>query len=102
MTKATGATPMIWGTSIVGFGTHVYRYETGRTGVTVAVGFSPRKQALVLYGLLCGTEWVAQLGSLGPHTLGKGCVYITSLATIDRTTLSEMVTTAYTMLNTAP
>lgn len=102
MTTATGATPTMWGSSIIGFGTHAYRYETGRTGVTVAVGLSPRKQALVLYGLLCGTEWVAELGCLGPHTVGKGCVYIKSLATINHTTLSGMVTTAYALLNTAP
>ena len=93
---ATGATPAMWGPSIVGFGTHTYHYGSGRTGETAAVGFAPRAQALVIYGLLDDTEHTtAQRARLGPHTIGKGCLYVKALADVDRPTLSEMITAAY-------
>jgi hypothetical protein len=51
MKNATGEKPKMWGPSIIGFGTQHYKYESGREGDTVLVGFSPRKAATVLYGL---------------------------------------------------
>ena len=90
METATGSAPSLWG-SIVGFGTHHYRYESGREGDTVAVGFSPRKSALVVYGLD-----VAEREELGRVRFGKGCVYITSLSAVDTTVLSRLVAHAYT------
>ena len=32
--EASGETPRMWGPSIVGFGTHHYKYESGREGDT--------------------------------------------------------------------
>jgi len=52
MKSATGEAPRMWGPSIIGFGTHHYKYESGREGDTVLVGFSPRKPATVLYGVM--------------------------------------------------
>src|SRR5687767_16004388 len=49
MKKATGAEPKMWGPSIVGFGDHRYKYESGRELDWFLTGFSPRKQALTLY-----------------------------------------------------
>ncbi len=48
MKAATRMPPKMWGPAIVGFGQHHYKYANGREGVTCAVGFSPRKQALTL------------------------------------------------------
>jgi len=52
MKNATGEAPRMWGPSIIGFGTYRYKYESGREGETVLVGFSPRKPATVLYGVM--------------------------------------------------
>lgn len=49
MREVTGQPPVMWGTSIVGFGSRHYRYASGRTGDVAAVGFSPRKAQTVLY-----------------------------------------------------
>lgn len=49
MQRATGEKPVIWGPSIIGFGSYHYRYDSGREGDSPVVGFSPRKAALVLY-----------------------------------------------------
>ena len=51
MERASGFSAVMWGTSIVGFGTYHYRYASGREGDWMIVGFSPRKAAPSLYGL---------------------------------------------------
>jgi len=49
MKEVTGEAPKMWGSSIVGFGSYHYKYESGREGDWFVVGFSPRKQSLTLY-----------------------------------------------------
>jgi Domain of unknown function (DU1801) len=94
MKSVTGETPRMWGPSIIGFGQHHYRYESGREGNTLRIGFSPRKPALVLYGL--GIERQSEaLTRLGKHTTGKGCLYIKRLSDIDLRILKEMITKAW-------
>src|SRR5690348_13672933 len=96
MQEETGETPYMYGPSIVGFGTHHYKYESGREGDTVVVGFSPRKQALTLYGVIFYDQGAGRLAKLGKHTTGKGCLYIKKLADVDEATLREMIHAAYT------
>ena len=91
MQAATGEEPKLWGPSIIGFGTYHYRYETGREGDTLIVGFSPRKPATVLYGLRAAPDVEAMLEKLGKHTTGKGCVYIKKLADVDQKVLAELI-----------
>ena len=89
MQAATGEKPAMWGPSIIGFGTVHYVYESGREGDMPLVGFSPRKPALVLYGVARASE--ALLGKLGKYTTGKGCLYIKKLADVDQKVLKAMV-----------
>ena len=91
----TGVEPVMWGSSIIGFGTHRYEYETGRKGETAAVGFSPRKKALVLYGLDTSDE--ALIDRLGEITKGKGCLYVPDFAAIDSAILTKLIQTAFTV-----
>jgi len=49
--RVTGAPAVMWGPSIIGFGTHHYKYDSGREGDEPIVAFSPRKGAISLYGL---------------------------------------------------
>src|SRR3954467_3749724 len=75
MTRVTGERPRLWGPTIVGFGTYHYRYESGREGDMAAAGFSPRKAATTIY-LPEGVGAHADLlAVLGPHTVGRGCLY---------------------------
>ncbi|MGA9623296.1 MAG: DUF1801 domain-containing protein [Bryobacteraceae bacterium] len=85
MQAATGEKPKMWGPSIIGFGSHHYKYESGREGDTPLIGFSPRKPALVLYGVTSSSEL------LGKHTTGKGCLYIKRLADVDQAVLASLV-----------
>ena len=49
MARVTGVAPKMWGPSIVGFGEREYELAGGKIGRTMAIGFSPRKPALVFY-----------------------------------------------------
>jgi hypothetical protein len=91
MRDVTGAEPVLWGPSIVGFGRAAYRYESGREGEWFAAGFSPRKASLTLY-LSGGLDGLSDLlPKLGRHTTGKSCLYLKTLAGIDLGVLREMV-----------
>ncbi len=94
--EVTGVDPVMWGTSIVGFGNHHYVYASGREGDTPAVGFSPRKAALTIYGLKFYEQNAEAVKELGPVTTGKGCVYVKDLAAIDLTKLRSLAGEAFT------
>lgn len=94
MRAATGLEPVMWGPSIVGFGIHRYEYESGRKGETAAVGFSPRKQALAIYGL--DTTDDATIARLGKLSKVKGCIYFPKLSDIDSAALTELIQAAFT------
>src|SRR5271168_4610649 len=89
--SATGERPKMWGPSIIGFGSYHYRYESGREGDMPLAGFSPRKAAIVLYGLNGFSEAEEWLAKLGKHTGGRGCLYIKKLADVDRKVLETMI-----------
>src|SRR5580698_10926541 len=91
MKNATGEKPKMWGPSIIGFGIQHYKYESGREGDTVLVGFSPRKAATVMYGVMDCDKTELLLAKLGKHTTGKGCLYIKTLSDVDQKVLRELI-----------
>lgn len=87
--------PIMWGSSIVGFGLYHYVYESGREGDTVQLGFSPRKEAITIY-MMCSLAHVADdLPKLGKYKTGKGCLYIKSLKDVDAAVLRRILTKAW-------
>lgn len=91
MGEATGEPPRMWGPSIVGFGACHYRYASGREGDTALVGFSPRKAAHSIYLLTYGETREDLLARLGPHRMGKGCLYVKRLADVDESVLRDLI-----------
>ena len=91
MREVSGEKPKMWGPSIIGFGTHHYVYESGREGDVPLIGFSPRKPALVIYGAIGSDGANVLLAKLGKHTTGKGCLYVKSLADVDRRVLKSLL-----------
>ena len=91
MREISGAEPRLWGSSIIGFGVHRLRYESGRELDWPPIAFSPRKQDLTLYlsGGLQGRE--AMLAKLGKHKTGKGCLYLRRLADVDLSVLGRLI-----------
>jgi hypothetical protein len=97
MQEATGAKPVMWGTSIVGFGEYSYDAR-GKTATWPAVGFSPRKAALTVYiaGLQTHQDTLKRLGK---HTTGKGCLYIKKMSDVDTGALKELVKAGFDQLD---
>ncbi|HKY16004.1 MAG TPA: DUF1801 domain-containing protein [Microthrixaceae bacterium] len=95
MREITGEDPAMWGPSMVGFGSVHYRYDSGREGDMFAAGFSPRKTALTVY-LAAGFDGREELlERLGPHTTGKGCLYLKRLDAVDLDILRALVESSY-------
>jgi hypothetical protein len=92
LTEWTGEPPALWGTSIVGFGHYRYRYDSGHEGTAPLVGFAPRKASLVVY-LVGGVQdrYPRLLEQLGPHKVGKGCLYLKRLDDVDHQALRALV-----------
>ena len=90
MRTATGESPKMWGSGIVGFGTSHFVYDSGRDGDICLVGFSTRKPSLVLY-LGKALQNASLMSRLGKHTVGKGCLYIKTLDDVDRDVLRELI-----------
>ena len=91
MKAATKSDPAMWGTSIVGFGCHQYKYTSGRELEWFLIGFSPRKQDLTLY-IMPGVERYPELmNRLGKHKTSRSCLYIKKLEDIDLPTLKQLI-----------
>lgn len=95
MKKVTGEKPKMWGPSIIGFGEYHYKYESGREGDMLAVGFSPRKANMVLYVLGSLGEDEPLLKKLGPYKHGRSCLYVSSLDKVDTGVLEKIVAKSY-------
>jgi hypothetical protein len=95
MREVTGADPVVWGSSMIGFGRQPYTTADGKEREWFALGLAPRKAALTLYGLTYYGTNEDLLERLGPHTTGKGCVYVKRVADLDRAVLTEMVERAW-------
>jgi hypothetical protein len=91
MKTATKAEPAMWGTSIVGFGRRLYKYESGRELEWFLVGFAPRSQDLTLYVMPGLERYPSLMKKLGKHKTGKSCLYIKKLEDVDMPTLKQLV-----------
>jgi hypothetical protein len=91
MQRVTDEPPVMWGDSIVGFGSYHYKYASGREGDWFLTGFSPRVQNLTLY-IMSGFDAYDQLlGNLGKFKTGKSCLYVKKLEDVDTQILEELI-----------
>lgn len=95
MRQITKVEPVMWGSSIIGFGTQPYTTADGKNHEWFAVGLSPRKAALTLYGLTYYGTNDDLLEQLGKHTTGKGCLYIKRLSDIDLDVLRTLISRSW-------
>ena len=92
---ATGEKPVMWGPSIIGYGSYHYKYDSGREGEMCLVGFSPRAAAHALYVNVAFPGHDAALKKLGKCKTAKVCLYIKKLADVDAARLQDFVAKAY-------
>ena len=91
MKTLSGQEPKMWGPSIVGFGEYHYKYDSGREGDFLRVGFSPRAQNLSIYLMPGYQDFSDELSRLGKHKMGKSCLTIKRLADVDMDVLTEII-----------
>jgi hypothetical protein len=91
MREVTKHEPQMWGSSIIGFGSYHYVYESGREGDAPITGLSPRARNLTVYIVPGFEEYAELLDRLGNHKTGKSCLYINKLADIDLKVLRTLV-----------
>lgn len=91
MREVTGAEPVVWGPSMIGFGTQPYTTADGKEREWFRVGLAPRKASLTLYGLTFYGSNEDLLDRLGKHSIGKGCVYVKRMSDIDQGVLRELI-----------
>jgi hypothetical protein len=95
MSRVTGRQPKMWGDAIVGFGKYRYKYDSGREGEMLRVGFSPRNANFALYLIAKDETYDALRARLGKHKTGGSCLYINKLADVDLTVLETMVASSW-------
>ncbi|MBP6872339.1 MAG: DUF1801 domain-containing protein [Bacteroidales bacterium] len=96
MSEVTGEKPVLWGTSLIGFGKYHYKSKSGQEGDWFLTGFSPRKQNISLYlmaGYVRGEDEVFDdlMNKLGKYKTGAGCVYINKLEDVNVLYLKELI-----------
>lgn len=96
MSKISHQPPVMWGPSIIGFGSYHYTYESGHEGDMPEIGFSPRKGKLALYITYDAEKYSEIRNHLGKHEVSKACLYINKLADVDLDVLKELIQAAYT------
>ena len=90
--EITGLEPVMWGPSIIGFGSRHYAYESGREGDMPLACFSPRKANMTFY---VGDEFDGAkelYAKLGKHRKSTACLYINKLDDVDLGVLREIIT----------
>lgn len=89
--EATSAKPKMWGSSIVGYGQYTYYRANGDEGKMAASGFSIRKSGPVLYVMLGYKDYQHILDEMGPHKLGKSCLYLKNLQGVDLKAVAKLI-----------
>jgi len=82
--------PVMWG-NMIGFGSYHYKYDSGREGDMFATGFAIRKSGPTIYIMPGYEDYADMLKNIGPHKLGKSCLYVKNLEKIDLKVLQKLI-----------
>lgn len=91
MEDATHEPPVLWGSSIIGFGNVMFKSPaTGREVAWFIMGVAPRKANISLH-LMDLKKHESSLEKLGKHKTGMGCVYINKLKDVNLEVLEKII-----------
>lgn len=91
MQHIIGSQPTIWGERIIGFGEYHYKLENNEPGRCFLTAIGANRHGLTLYGVPAVPGYQHLLKMLGVHRLGKACLYVHSLNTIDLSILEKLI-----------
>lgn len=95
MHRISGHTPTLWNVGTIGFDTYHYKYDSGREGDGLVIGFYPRKGKITVY-LMDGTARYSELlAKLGKYTTTGYCLYIKRLSDVELPILEQIVQKSY-------
>ena len=95
MQRISGHKPTLSNVGTIGFDTYHYKYDSGREGDSIVIGFYPRKGKITIY-LMDGTaRYSGLLAKLGKHTTTGYCLYIKQLSDIELPILEQIVQQSY-------
>jgi hypothetical protein len=97
LTKITGEKPVMWGPTIVGYGSYMADEKKNITWPLIA--FSPRKAELVVYIMPGFEAYEEKLRTLGPHRTGASCLYLKNLKNISLECLSDILKDSFMRMN---
>lgn len=87
--------PKLWNVGTIGFDTYHYKYDSGREGDGLVIGFYPRKGKITVY-MMDGTKrYTDLLAKLGKHTTTGYCIYIKKLNDIKLPILEQILKKSY-------
>ena len=89
MSEVTGAPPVMWGDSLVGFGR--YHQARGGEGDAPLAAFSPRKDDISIHVMPDLEGFESLLARLGKHTAARSCLYVKRLDDVDLKVLRQVV-----------
>jgi 23S rRNA A2030 N6-methylase RlmJ len=94
--QITKEEPMMWGDSIIGFGSYHYKSEKSKQeGDWFMTGFSPRKQNLTIYIIPGFAKYAELMQKLGKYKTSVSCLYINKLADVDAEVLQDLVSSSF-------
>jgi hypothetical protein len=88
--EVTKTRAVMWG-EIFGFGAFHYKSEAGREGDYLATGFAMRKSGPTIYIMPGYNDYSELMEKIGPHKLGKSCLYLKNLNNIHLPTLKKII-----------
>jgi hypothetical protein len=95
MQEISGHKPKKWNEGTIGFDTYHFKYDSGREGDALVIGFYPRKGKITVYLMDGTTRYSKLLGKLGKHTITGYCLYIKRLSDIELPILEQIVGQSY-------
>src|SRR5690606_27173958 len=100
--RVTGEEPQMWGPAIIGYGSRMVRYASGRELDWMVTGFSPRKTNLALYVGTRSPNYGRYRAKLGEHKTGVSCLYLKRLSDADPAVLEELIRDAVQYITSRP
>jgi hypothetical protein len=100
MQRISGQAPKLWNVGTIGFDTYHYKYDSGREGDAMVIGFYPRKGKITIYLMDGTTRHSELLTQLGKYTGTGYCVYIKRLSDVELPVLEQIVQQSYQYIKT--
>lgn len=97
--KISGGAGVLWGTSIVGYGSYSYTRSNGKSYNFLSLGFSPRAKNITIYSLPGYNLDEETLQTLGTCSAGKSCLYIKRLSDVNLNILEKLLQKNFNEIN---